>query len=104
MELGVCHHYRVPHSEFLRWPDSDRDKAIWIWLRERSACSSCGTRPDEWEPAKGGHRRAYRADLEICRGCQALDARSKALTEKQRGESGLQLVLKRREVTNGEQT
>lgn len=95
MELGVCHHYRIPHSEFLSWSADDRDKAIWVWLRERQTCSSCGTRPDEWDPEQGGHRRAYLAETVICRGCQAVAGRDAALTDEER-QAGVHTVLRKR--------
>lgn len=94
MELGVCHHYRIPHSEFLSWPQDDRDKAIWVYIRERSTCSQCGTRDSEWNPEEGGHRRAYLAETRVCRGCQAIAQRSEALTDEQRGR-GHHVVLRR---------
>lgn len=73
-----------------------------MWLRERSACSSCGTRPDEWDPAQGGHRRAYLAQVHVCRGCQAIAERAKGLDDEQ-AERGHHIVLRRREVAHGEQ-
>lgn len=102
VELGVCHHFRIRHSEFLGWSPDDRDKAIWTWLRDRQTCAQCGTRPDEWDPDRGGHRRAYLAQIDVCRGCQAIDQRSKALTDEQR-QPGMQVVLRKQEVTRGEQ-
>lgn len=65
----MCAEYRVRHSEFLAWSDSDRDKALWQHIRSRQACSQCGTRPEEWDPDKGGRRRAYRAEIHQCEGC-----------------------------------
>jgi hypothetical protein len=70
-------------------------------VRARQTCPQCGTRPDEWDPAQGGNRRAYLAEVEQCRGCQAIDQRSGSLTDEQRGR-GMQVVLKRREVERGE--
>jgi hypothetical protein len=100
--LGVCHHYRIPHGEFLAWPDEDRDKAIWMWLRERSTCPHCGTRPEEWDPTQGGNRRAYLAEVQVCRGCQAIAERQKGIDDKH-ANHGHHIVLKRREATGDEQ-
>ncbi|GLY81834.1 hypothetical protein [Actinoallomurus iriomotensis] len=83
----------------MSWSQDDRDKAIWTWLRERQTCSSCGTRPDEWDPKRGGDRRAYVAQVEICRGCQAVQARNAGLTEDQR-HGGAHVVLRPREVAH----
>jgi hypothetical protein len=58
----------------LRWNKDDRDKAIHHHLRKRSACSSCGTRPEEWDPERGGNRHAYSAVLGHCRGCQQIES------------------------------
>lgn len=72
-----------------------------MFVRETSACSQCGTRPEEWDPARGGHRRAYLATVEVCRGCQAIAQRGESLSEEQRNR-GYQVVLSRREVLRAE--
>jgi hypothetical protein len=102
IELGVCHHYRIPHSEFLSWSDDDRAKAIWTYIRERTTCSQCGTRAEEWDPAKGGHRRAYIATVETCRGCQAMKTRENGLTDQQRAGGNHVVLRKNPEVKRGE--
>ena len=89
------------HSDFLARSQDDRDKAIWAWLRERQTCPECGTRPDEWDPTNGGDRHAYLAQVDVCRGCQAVAGRSKGLTDEQR-QPGMKVVLKRQEITSGE--
>ncbi|MDN5853522.1 MAG: hypothetical protein L0K86_11885 [Actinomycetia bacterium] len=48
---------------------TDRDKAVWFEVHERERCPSCGTRADEWDPAKGGHDDAYVWELRKCWGC-----------------------------------
>lgn len=101
-ELGVCHHYRIPHSAFLTWSQDDRDKAIWTYLRERQTCPDCGTRPEEWDPDKGGDRAAYRAVVRTCRGCQERQSRLDTLADGQRGR-GMYVALQRMEVTDGGQ-
>lgn len=58
---------------FLSWSKEDRDKAIWHHVREKQRHHRCGTRPDEWDPEKGGRRDAYRAVLDVCPGCEKID-------------------------------
>jgi hypothetical protein len=65
----VCAVYRVRHSEFLDWLASDRDKAIWQFLRERQTCPHCGTRDEEWLDDTGKRKQAYIAHLIECEGC-----------------------------------
>ncbi|MFC3986785.1 hypothetical protein ACFYY8_33560 [Streptosporangium sp. NPDC001559] len=79
IELAVCAAYRIRHSEFLGWDADDRDKAIWQYIRERQACRDCGTRPDEWDPKRGGDRNAYLAERELCRGCEVLQGAQASL-------------------------
>ncbi|MGR6922547.1 hypothetical protein ACU635_50550 [[Actinomadura] parvosata] len=74
LELDVCAEYRIPHSVFLSWSDEDRDKAIWHHIWRRQTCKSCGTRPDEWDESRGGHRYAYVAEPRRCRGCEVKEA------------------------------
>lgn len=69
IELAVCAEFHLPHSEFLAWGTSDRDKAIWWYLRKRQTCPGCGTRPDEWNPDVGGSWHAYRFEAVQCEGC-----------------------------------
>ena len=69
LELTVGKEYGRSHSEFLAWSAVDRDKAIWLFLRERETCRYCGTRPDEWDPEHGGHRQAYVGRIVTCAGC-----------------------------------
>jgi hypothetical protein len=94
IELEVCHDYKIPHSEFLSWSQDDRDKAIWMHVRNKQTCGRCGTRAEEWDPEQGGHRHAYLAQADVCRGCQALEARENAMTDEQRG-AGVHIVLRR---------
>lgn len=71
-------------------------------LRARNTCPHCGTRAEEWDPTQGGHRRAYIAEVAVCRGCQAVAERQKGVTDEQ-ATRGHRVVLKRREAANGEQ-
>ncbi len=85
----MCAEYGIPHSRFLAWPASDRDKAIWMHLRHRQECPGCGTRPDEWDPSRGGRLDAYTAAPVRCRGC----AKKNELTQKN-DDPALYTVLK----------
>lgn len=67
--MAVCASYGIPHSTFTGWDRDDRDKALWWEIHRRTACPQCGTRPDEWNPAEGGHDHAYIAEARQCWGC-----------------------------------
>lgn len=69
-EMAVCAAYRIRHSEFLTWSQSDRDKAIWWQIRQAETCRNCGTRPEEWDPDRGGDYYAYEPVVDVCRGCE----------------------------------
>lgn len=55
---------------FLGWDVDDRDKALWWMIHNRERCPNCGTRPDEWDEARGGDLHAYTAEPHFCRGCE----------------------------------
>lgn len=89
--MDVCADvYQVRHSEFLSWDKLDRDKAIVHYIRKRETCT-CGTRPDEWDPKRGGSRDAYRADFAECPGCVERERASEAPELKE--QRGLRVVL-----------
>lgn len=94
----------IPHSTFLGWDPDDQDKALeWVAL-ERRTCSGCGTRPDEWDPALGGDRDAYRAEPRRCAGCEEL-ARAQRQLAAQHDEDelhGVRLALIRNDDEDGE--
>lgn len=54
------------------WAKDDQDKAIWLHLREKETCRSCGTRRSEWDPDSGGDMHAYSPALGHCKGCAAV--------------------------------
>lgn len=91
--MAYCGPRGLPHSEFLGWSAADRDKAIWWHMRDRAACPSCGTRPEEWDPGRGGSRDAYRADLHECPGCVERERAQDAPELKE--QRGLSVVLVR---------
>lgn len=65
----MCAAFQVPHSEFLGWDTDDRAKALAWHIRQAQTCSRCGTRPDEWDPNRGGRRHAYVGEIHECAGC-----------------------------------
>ena len=99
LELAVCAAYRIRHSEFLGWDSDDRDKAIWHYIRGRQACRHCGTRSEEWDPARGGDHNAYVAEKERCRGCEVTQMAQASLTEKDGRGARIVLIRNPGEVT-----
>jgi hypothetical protein len=83
--MKVCHHYRISHSEFLRWDEYDQQKAIAQLVRERTTCPHCSTRPEEWDESRGGHRRAYYAIERKCLGCKELQQKRDSISTPDRG-------------------
>lgn len=79
--MAVCAAYRIRHSEFLSWPDDDRDKALWWEIHQRQTCPECGTRPVEWDPDQGGHDYAYLAELHQCWGCSTRAHAQQGITD-----------------------
>lgn len=48
---------------------------VLAWVIEKgAACPDCGTRLEEWDPKKGGHRQAYAAVTFRCPGCMQSEA------------------------------
>jgi hypothetical protein len=76
-ELAVCETYQISHSHYMggpaRWTDLDRAKAEAYAEWRLGTCCRCGTRAEDWDPKQGGHRHAYIADVDVCRGCELLD-------------------------------
>jgi hypothetical protein len=95
LELDVCAAYGISHSQFLAWDQDDRDKAIWHHIWRRETCRSCGTRPDEWDETKGGHRYAYVAEAVQCRGCQVKEGAREAFADSK--DRGVHIVLLKNE-------
>ena len=82
--LDYCAPRGVPLSFFLggpwRWTAPDRAAAL-AWLdREKRTCGGCGTRPEEWDPKRGGSRTAYEFVPSVCPGCEAKE-RSEAVLQ-----------------------
>lgn len=92
--MAVCAAYGIPHSMFLSWRPTDRDKAVWWHIRQQEACPSCGTRPDEWDPERGGHRHAYIARKKRCYGCEQKQQVEASIDPEKEGR-GVHVVLER---------
>jgi hypothetical protein len=72
--MAYCGPRGIPHSVFLGgppgWTPDDRDKALAWQEMQRQTCTSCGTRPEEWDPEDGGDRAAYLYEVVVCPGCE----------------------------------
>jgi hypothetical protein len=45
------------------------------WVIEQALkCADCGTKLEEWDPKRGGHRQAYAVKEFICPGCLQSEA------------------------------
>lgn len=88
--MSVCAEYKIPHSEFLSWESSDRDKAIWWHVRERERCPGCGTRHADWE----NDHNAFIGELHQCRGCEIRERVQDSVTDADG--RGVHVVLRRR--------
>lgn len=93
--MAYCGPRGIPRLHFLggpnRWTQHDRDAALWWLLHERQRCSSCGTRPAEWDPKQGGHLQAYQPKIERCAGCAAVE----------RGQADLERAQKEKQAASG---
>lgn len=83
----------IPHSTFLSWDVDDQDKALAWQVELASGCPSCGTRADEWDPAVGGSRTAYVADVSRCVGCEVLGIAERDLRANLPDELGVRIRL-----------
>lgn len=75
--MRVCAAYGIPHSEFLSWSKTDRDKALWWDIRQRETCQSCGTRAEEWTEDP----QAYTWKVDSCPGCEVREAGQKTAVQ-----------------------
>jgi hypothetical protein len=63
---------------------------------DRQTCRGCGTRPEEWNPEQGGDRKAYRAEVRVCPGCEVRERGEADLNDPSRkAQRGKQLVMLR---------
>lgn len=71
LELQYCFENGIPHSVLLEWDPVDRAKLLAFSAEKSERCFMCGTGLWEWDPAQGGHRRAYDPVEKFCPGCYA---------------------------------
>ncbi|MEV4557203.1 hypothetical protein AB0K51_09410 [Kitasatospora sp. NPDC049285] len=84
--MELCETYRIPHSQLMgavggRWTALDREKALAWAAYQRDVCEGCGTRPQEWDPDRGGDRQAYVAQTHRCLGCEVLEMEMEQVPE-----------------------
>jgi hypothetical protein len=72
-EMALCMRWHMPHSQFLSWPELDREKALAFELHESRRCRECGVHPDDW-PEDTGFDEAppFVVEASRCYGCLAL--------------------------------
>ncbi|MEU1078524.1 MULTISPECIES: hypothetical protein [unclassified Streptomyces] len=85
-ELELCDRWGIPHSQFRgigdgQWTERDRDKALAYRDYQRSVCTQCGTRYDEWDHGFPGQEDAYVATIQRCVGCQVIAEKQDELKE-----------------------
>lgn len=87
----------VSHSAFLggppRWTEADREKALAYARYQRSVCSSCGTREQDWNPVLGGREDAYEVTVWRCPGCERLEVHQRDNAEDLADELGAKFGL-----------
>lgn len=95
--MELCNQWGMPHSQFKgrgdgTWSDLDRRKALAHADYQRHLCTSCGTRPEEWDEALGGDEDAYRATTHRCIGCQLIADKQKDVPDGDEGH-GVKVLL-----------
>lgn len=98
-EMALCERYQISYSHFTGgpavWTQADRDKALAYRIRKAETCPNCGTRPDEWNPDKGGHRHAYLPTIEIDPGCEQRQRKEAELqTDAWKNQKGAYVALR----------
>lgn len=85
----------IPHSRFLAWNPDDQDKALAYQRAQNEVCTSCGTRREDWVDEHG-----YWLDppkwepvVHVCKGCAALDTERRGLSEAQRDNPAVRVVV-----------
>lgn len=69
----------------MRWTPLDRAKAEEYAAWKAAACPGCGTREDEWDPKRGGHRFAFVASTHRCPGCELKEMERDQIPENTKG-------------------
>ena len=99
--MDYCAPLGISHSHFLGGPDvwtaADRDKALAWQERKRSTHDRCGTRREEWDPARGGSRHAFEYVPDVCPGCEALERTEAVMSGPEwQGQRGKTIKIRRR--------
>ena len=93
----MCEQYRIPRSHYnggpLEWTAEDRDLAEAYAAWRVQCCTSCGTHPDWWDPAKGGDRNALIADTRRCPGCEIKEQLQEQVRESDGSKHGISVFL-----------
>lgn len=63
--------------------DEDQDKALAFEREQARVCRGCGTRPEEWDPKRGGDRFAYVGQKRYCPGCEVLHQEGRMIKDEQ---------------------
>lgn len=73
--MEYCSPLGLPHSKFLEWDASDRDKAISYMQWKKKFCPRCGTDPAEWLDERGRtvEPPPFVATTNVCHGCATLE-------------------------------
>ncbi|MFD3516333.1 hypothetical protein [Streptomyces sp. NPDC058657] len=98
-ELELCDRWGIPHSQFLglgegRWTARDRAKALAYADYQRTVCTQCGTRHEDWD--HGGTDDGddqYVAVAHRCVGCEVIADKQVELEKSGAGLHGLKVAL-----------
>ena len=72
--------YHIPFTEWLKWDEGDRQKALAWEIRKRQTCQHCGTKPEDWQAGK----RIYAPKQVPCIGCKELVRANKSVPQSAR--------------------
>ncbi|MFF3547042.1 hypothetical protein ACFYXD_35055 [Streptomyces platensis] len=98
-ELELCDRWGIPHSQFRglgtgEWTSRDRAKALAYRDYQRSVCSQCGTRAEDWD--QGGDddtEDAYVAVTHLCIGCRVIADKQDSLKTDDSSSHGKKVLL-----------
>lgn len=93
--MDYCGPRALSLAVFRSWPRYAQDAALAWELRQQQTHAACGTRADEWDPARGGSETAYRAEFRGCRGCEVIASAQKQMPKD--APAGARVVLVRNE-------
>jgi hypothetical protein len=74
--MEYCAPLGIQHSQFLKWPTEDQDKALAYSVFKRTTCDRCGTIPEDWldEDGRELDDPPYKVASRYCPGCATLEA------------------------------